>query len=50
VCECTVGRLQRTLAYDDFAEADAAIRAGRSPTPEAQRLFDVAASACRDAQ
>jgi len=46
-CVCTIERLQRTLPYRDFAAADAAIRAGRRASGRTQRVFDVAAEACR---
>ena len=49
-CVCTIGRLQRTLPYRDFAAADAAIRAGRRASARTQRLFDVAAGECRNAE
>ena len=49
VCRCTIGRLQRTMPYRDFAAADAAVRAGRPVPAEVRRVFDLAAGACRDA-
>ena len=49
-CVCTIERLQRTLPYRDFAAADAAVRAGRRASGRTQRVFDVAAGECRNAE
>lgn len=46
-CRCTVEELQRTLPYDKFKAADAAIQRGGKASPEARKAIEAAIKKCR---
>jgi ABC-type glycerol-3-phosphate transport system substrate-binding protein len=46
-CRCTIEELQRTLPYDDFKSADAAIQKGGKAPSKARAAINAAIKKCR---
>lgn len=46
VCECALEELERTLPYEDFKAADAAIREGEQPQRETSDKLTAAVEGC----
>jgi hypothetical protein len=48
-CRCVVERLQETMPYDEFAEADAALKENREPDDATLEKLRAAVAACTPA-
>jgi hypothetical protein len=46
-CRCVIGRLQKSMSYDEFVAADKATREGREPSAAASAKLEAAADGCR---
>jgi hypothetical protein len=48
-CRCVVGRLQETMPYEEFAEADKALKENREPAEASLEKLRAAVTACTTA-
>ena len=46
VCACALVELERTVAFDDFKQADAALREGKRPPARVQRRLTASIRKC----